>query len=768
MTFFDGLARFGAAVASEAPLGELRRLAAALLGAVPDGLDDVYAVTEGLVALLDNYDERVDPQLLASQLEGEIATLTFLAGEFGLAAEASPAVAAAPATPEWVDPAMLAEFVDAQRHALDDVEQIALEAASAGLPERQRLARLLHTMKGESATVGFDELEELYHAVEDRLDGARSLVEVADLLLAVKDWVLGAVTARVAGHPSPPGLKDLLRWARGSQVGATAAAGPAPVPHRSPPAAVRTTARPLPSDPEMVALFVEFYEEASESLVQADEVLVRLEADGPAPESVDALFRIFHTVKGLAGFLDLSAIGELAHASEALLDQARRDPKQLTAGRLDLLLESTQMTRALLEATREAVERGATQAPTVDGYERLLRDVEAGDRGGATAGAAANDVEEAADDEAAADGPAQGGDRALTVVRETIKVDLHRVDALVETIGELVIMEAMVSGSQDLRKVASQRTRHQIAQLAKIVRDLQRQGLALRMVPLHGVFQKMSRLVRDLSRRSGKRIRLELSGQDAEMDRSLAERLGDPLVHMIRNAVDHGVEMPDERVKVGKPELSTVKLSAYHEGGNIIIELTDDGRGLNRDAILRKARDRGLIAEHAVLAEAEVWDLIFHPGFSTAEKVTEISGRGVGMDVVKKTVESLRGRIQIATTAGQGTTFRFVLPLTLAIIDGMLMRCGGGRYVLPTLAILESMQPTLDQVHGFAAGGMLLDVRGQQLPLVDLAGLLGLPTRSREEIPNSLVVIMDGAQGKVGLLVDDDKTVLLFQPNLYV
>jgi two-component system chemotaxis sensor kinase CheA len=196
-------------------------------------------------------------------------------------------------------------------------------------------------------------------------------------------------------------------------------------------------------------------------------------------------------------------------------------------------------------------------------------------------------------------------------------------------------------------------------------------------------------------------------------------------------------------------------LSAYHEGGNIIIELADDGRGLNRDAIIRKAKDRGLISDNAVLADNDVWELIFNPGFSTAEKVTEISGRGVGMDVVKKTVESLRGRIQIATVPGHGTTFRFVLPLTLAIIDGMLMRCAQGRYVLPTLAILESMQPTLDQIHAFASGGMVLDVRGQQLPLVDLSGVLGLPSRARESIPDSLVVIMDGAHGRFGLVVDD-------------
>jgi two-component system chemotaxis sensor kinase CheA len=288
------------------------------------------------------------------------------------------------------------------------------------------------------------------------------------------------------------------------------------------------------------------------------------------------------------------------------------------------------------------------------------------------------------------------------------------VDNLVETIGELVIVEAMVSSSSGGE--TSQRTRHQLAQMSKIVRDLQRQGLALRMVPLRGVFQKMSRLVRDLSRRSAKPVHLELSGQDAEMDRSLAERLGDPLVHMMRNAVDHGVEPVAVRRAAGKPDQATLRLRAFHEGGNILIELSDDGKGLDRDAILAKAVAKGLVSPTATLTDRDVYDLIFAPGFSTAEKVTELSGRGVGMDVVKRTVEDLRGRIQISTQLGKGTTFRLVLPLTLAIIDGMLLTVGGRRYVLPTLSILESLRPRSEDLHRFAGGPLVLDVRGAQLP----------------------------------------------------
>jgi two-component system chemotaxis sensor kinase CheA len=287
------------------------------------------------------------------------------------------------------------------------------------------------------------------------------------------------------------------------------------------------------------------------------------------------------------------------------------------------------------------------------------------------------------------------------------------------------------------------------------VRDLQRQGLALRMVPLRGVFQKMSRLVRDLSRRSGKPVQLDLSGQDAEMDRSLAERLGDPLVHMIRNAVDHGVEPVAARRAAGKPELATLRLRAYHEGGNIVIELSDDGKGLDRDAILARAVSRGLVPPGATLTDRDVYELIFAPGFSTAEKVTELSGRGVGMDVVKRTVEELRGRIQISTEKGQGTTFRLVLPLTLAIIDGMLLAVGGRRYVLPTLSIVESLRPRPEDLHQFAAGGLVLDVRGTQLRLVDLASRLGVWSATSADPSAGFVVIVDDLRSRFGVLVDD-------------
>jgi two-component system chemotaxis sensor kinase CheA len=273
-------------------------------------------------------------------------------------------------------------------------------------------------------------------------------------------------------------------------------------------------------------------------------------------------------------------------------------------------------------------------------------------------------------------------------------------------------------------------------------------------LPVAAVFQKMARMARDLGRKNGKQLRLILSGEATEMDRSMVEQIADPLVHMIRNAVDHGLEPPEERRKAGKPEEGTIRLSAYHEGGSIVIELADDGRGLNREAILNKARSQGLVGPNDVLSESDIHMLIFAPGFSTAKQVTEVSGRGVGMDVVKRNVDAMRGRITISTTPGHGTTFKLLLPLTLAIIDGMLVACGHDRYIIPTLSIVESIQPSQGMMVTFADQHEMINVRGEILPLVRLARLFG-SENAKTDPTKALVVIIEGVGRRLGLLVDE-------------
>ncbi|MFT3915782.1 MAG: chemotaxis protein CheA [Anaeromyxobacteraceae bacterium] len=325
---------------------------------------------------------------------------------------------------------------------------------------------------------------------------------------------------------------------------------------------------------------------------------------------------------------------------------------------------------------------------------------------------------------------------------------------MVEMIGELIIVESMVIHAPEIGKIGSLKLRNYLNQLSKISRDLQNVAMRMRMVPVRGAFQKMARLVRDLSRKTGKDVVLEQSGEDTEMDRSMVERIEDPLVHLVRNSMDHGIESAADRVAAGKPARATVRLSAYHEGGSIVVELTDDGRGLNREKILKKAVEKGLVESGKDLTDAEVHALIFLPGFSTAAQVTEISGRGVGMDVVKRNIEGMRGRVTVTSRPGQGTTFRMVLPLTLAIIDGMLVACGTEKYIVPSLSIVESLRPTEDMISRAAGRGEIINVRGEILPLLRLHQLLQM-TGEERAVTDSHVVVVEGLGKKVGLVVDD-------------
>jgi two-component system chemotaxis sensor kinase CheA len=344
-----------------------------------------------------------------------------------------------------------------------------------------------------------------------------------------------------------------------------------------------------------------------------------------------------------------------------------------------------------------------------------------------------------------------GGDPKL---RATIKVDLERVDRLVEMIGELVVVEAMVVGAPEIAHSASARVRNCLSQLEKVTHNLQDVGMRMRMLPVSGVFQKMARMARDVGRRAGKQVRVLLSGEHTEMDRSMVEQISDPLVHMIRNSIDHGIEPPDVRRQIGKPEEGKVRLSACHEGGHVVIEIADDGRGLNREAILKKAIAQGLIKATDILPEDEINALIFAPGFSTAEKVTDISGRGVGMDVVRRNIDAMRGRVTIKSVPGQGTTFKITLPLTLAIIDGMLVACGKERYIIPTLSIIESIQPEAAMLVTQGANHEMLNMRGNILPLLRMDKLLGAKDAIQDP-SKGLVVIIEGSGRRVGLLVDE-------------
>jgi two-component system chemotaxis sensor kinase CheA len=337
----------------------------------------------------------------------------------------------------------------------------------------------------------------------------------------------------------------------------------------------------------------------------------------------------------------------------------------------------------------------------------------------------------------------------------SVRVPIDKLDRLINLTGEVVIAQSIIAQLvNDLTPERVNVLQEVVAQMDRHCRELQERMLGARMLPLRNVFTRFHRLVRDLSGTTGKSLRLEISGEETELDKTVIEKISDPLTHLIRNAVDHGVEPPSARVAAGKPEQACVRLEAYQKGGNIFIEVSDDGRGIDRARVLAKAEAQGMVRAGAVLSDEEVFALIFQPGFSTAEKVTEISGRGVGMDVVKRNVEALKGNIAITSEPGRGTTFRIKLPLTLAILDGLGLRVGSEVYLVPLVSVVESLQPSLRDLHVLPHAGEVVDVRGEYLPLVRLHRLFGIEP-SFESPHQGLVMVIDDGSQKLAVQIDE-------------
>lgn len=337
----------------------------------------------------------------------------------------------------------------------------------------------------------------------------------------------------------------------------------------------------------------------------------------------------------------------------------------------------------------------------------------------------------------------------------SIRVDTAKIDKLINLVGELVITQSMLSdlGSRfEIKQLPVLLER--VAQLERNTREIQERVMGIRMLPIGTAFSRFPRLVRDLSTKAGKKIQLVLSGEETELDKTVIESIGDPLTHLVRNSADHGLEPPEERLDNNKSEVGTIRLNAFHEGGNICITVEDDGRGLNRDKIVAKAVKQGLIGENEKLSDDQIWPLIFRPGFSTAEKVTDVSGRGVGMDVVKRNIEALGGTVSIKTVTGKGTTFTLKLPLTLAIIEGMTVRVGKETYIVPLLSILESIQPKAGTIKTVVGKGELINVRGTYLPMIRMYEVFVLEPEYTNPM-KSILLILETEGERVAVMVDE-------------
>jgi two-component system chemotaxis sensor kinase CheA len=333
-------------------------------------------------------------------------------------------------------------------------------------------------------------------------------------------------------------------------------------------------------------------------------------------------------------------------------------------------------------------------------------------------------------------------------------VETAKLDHLMDMVGEIVIAQSLIRHNPAFAATTDSRLLGDLSQLARVTGEVQRATMSMRMVPVSHVFQRVERVIRDLSRKAGKQVILETVGSETELDKTVAEELSDPLLHMVRNSVDHGIEPAEERVAAGKTPEARIRLAARHQGGLVIIAISDDGRGLNSERIRAKAEERGLIAPNTQLTDSEVYNLIFEPGFSTAEKITDVSGRGVGMDVVRRNVEKLRGHIDTESTPGQGTTFSLKLPLTLAIIDGLVVEVGSDRYIVPLSCVREMFRPQNDALFTVEGRDEMLLVRGKLLPVVRLSQRLGIYGMA-EKPSEGLIVVVESHNRCFCMLVDD-------------
>jgi two-component system chemotaxis sensor kinase CheA len=528
-------------------------------------------------------------------------------------------------------------------------------------------------------------------------------------------------------------------------------------------------------------LLGEFYAEAVDHLQQIEAALLALDQQPENPEALASIFRSFHTIKGNAGFMGLVPMHTLAHEVESLLDLARNHKLRLNAAIITEILRSRDALSVLTQQVARALEQGQLPDEIVP-VSHLIRAVKrlavadgtpevapvSQPKAAVASAPVAVEAPKPAEEAAVVPFPTQSAtpvpaapakvaasEGSKTAVGGgTVRVNTEKLDSLMDVVGELVIVQSqLIETSRQSGGVGSALQRN-VSQLSRITKELQHTAMSLRMIPVKPTFQKMERLARDLARDFSKKVHFATSGEDTELDRTVVEEIGDPLVHMVRNALDHGLENSADRVAKGKSETGSLHLRAYHQGSNIVIELQDDGRGIDPERIYRKAVEKGLIAAGAQLTREETLALIFAPGFSTAEKVTSVSGRGVGMDVVKRNIEKLRGKIEIDSSVGRGSTFKIKLPLTMAIIDGLVVRVGTDRFILPSTSVQRALRPAKENISTVHGQGEVLDLRGKFVPIHRLHQRFGLSSDATNPW-DGIVVIVENAGRLYALLVDE-------------
>jgi two-component system chemotaxis sensor kinase CheA len=706
---------------------------------------------------------------------------------------------------------MVHDFVTESREMLDDIEPqiLALEkhASQSGDIDDEILNtifRLFHSLKGMASFLDLQTVMQVTHEAETLLDIFRKRQmpmegEHVELLCRTSDFVrelLDVIEQRLSdnGYEDAAGkiigeIQTKIHDGRNSDKGVEApketvvceavneiaqvASEESVV---SEPVLEFADEFKLTITPEMIKRFTD---EAMDTFEEAESTLLQMELRPNDKQLIEQVFRSFHSFKGNAGFFGYADFEKLSHKAENLLDSVRDGRSSASPAIISILLSVVDVLRIgvhglekgelvsipnLPQLLRSMEEVEAGPVETVDVESKNFPDITSKESEKPIERPVQqknNESSDKADKEDGQDAPAGGArsggadKKSATASQMALRVDVEKLDQLLDLVGEMVISVSMVSNSPDLVGLNLDRFEKSIMHLTKITRDIQDVSMSMRMIPLSGVFRKMVRLVRDVAMKENKKVDLEIIGEETEVDKTIIEQISDPLVHLIRNAVDHGVEAPTARVAAGKPETGRVTLEAKHSAGEVWILIKDDGNGINRDKLIKKAIERGITNEDAYgWKDEDVYKLVFEPGLSTAAQVSSISGRGVGMDVVKRNIEKLRGRIDIRSTPGTGTIFILRIPLTLAIIDGMIVQVGDIKYAIPITSINESLRPAENQITVTPEGLELLNVRHQLLPVIRLHEIYKVK-RARTKLTEGILIVVEHDLKKYCLFVDE-------------
>jgi two-component system chemotaxis sensor kinase CheA len=595
-------------------------------------------------------------------------------------------------------------FYEESLDGLDAMEQ-ALLALDEGAEDPELINvvfRAAHSIKGGAATFGFTDVAAFTHVAENLMDEVRSgrrpmEKAVVELLLRSGDTVRDMLSLSMAGQPAATAESQALL----AELSAMVSGG---------------TAAPVAA--------------------------AKIAAAAEAIEGWDIAFRPFDYLLKSGNdparmFRELEALGPLAVTCDASKLPALAD--------MDAESSYLGWTLRLDAGAKRAAVEGVFD--WVDGDCDLTVTPRIATPAPVAAAVAAAPIAAAA--------PRAVRDPAANSESSSVRVGIEKIDTLINLVGELVITQSMLSQFNDGVDASQlEMLRHGLAQLGRHTRELQESVMSIRMLPISTVFNRFPRLVRDLAQKLDKKVVLDMRGETTELDKTVLEKIGDPLVHLVRNAIDHGLEMPEKRLAAGKSDTGTLRLEAFHRGGSIVVEVADNGAGLNREAIVAKAIQRGIIATGEGMSDEAVSDLIFEAGFSTAAATTDLSGRGVGMDVVRRNVMDLGGTVAIRSVQGSGTTFTITLPLTLAIIDGLTAAVGDEIYIVPLVSIIESVQVKPDTVRSVAGGGELFRFRDNWLPIVRLFDVFGCAGQ-RRAVEEGIVIVVEGEGTRIGLFVDE-------------